>query len=118
MTVASAYLASSSNSPCWPGVQEGVPLRLDMWGVNLYTGGHFDRYIADYHGFEPGPAPAKTFAIPEYCPQHPTAVDAYIMRHQMAQNGLLRHLYAMLPNQHSGIPLLSSSGIQTGHARV
>ena len=23
-----------------------------MWGVNLYTGGHFDLYIADYYDYK------------------------------------------------------------------
>ena len=35
---------------CWP--QDGAPLRLNMWGFNLYTEGHFDLYIADYYDFK------------------------------------------------------------------
>lgn len=23
-----------------------------MWGVNLYTGGHFDLYVADYYDYK------------------------------------------------------------------
>ena len=33
-------------------VQDGAPLRLNMWGVNLYTGGHFDLYVADYFDYQ------------------------------------------------------------------
>ena len=35
---------------CWP--QDGAPLRLNMWGFNLYTEGHFDLYIADYYDYK------------------------------------------------------------------
>ena len=31
---------------------DGTPLELNMLGVNLYTGGHKDRYIAYYHSYE------------------------------------------------------------------
>lgn len=27
-------------------------MRLNMWGFNLYTDGHFDLYIADYYDFK------------------------------------------------------------------
>ena len=35
---------------CW--LQDGAPLRLNMWGFNLYTEGHFDLYIADYYDYK------------------------------------------------------------------
>lgn len=36
-------------------LQDGAPLRLNMWGFNLYTDGHFDLYIADYYDYKVSP---------------------------------------------------------------
>ena len=36
-------------------LQDGSPLRLNMWGFNLYTDGHFDLYIADYYDYKVRP---------------------------------------------------------------
>lgn len=98
-------------------LQKGAPLRLHMWGINLYTGGHFDDYIADYYGFEPGPPEANVYNVPDYCPPHPSTAESYVVRHQMRQNGVLRHLHAMLPNPHYGARLLSCTCVGKGGER-
>ena len=33
-------------------LQDGTPLRLNMYGFNLYTEGHFDLYIGDYYDYK------------------------------------------------------------------
>ncbi len=47
-----------------------TPLRLFMWGKNLFTDGHFDAYIVDYYNYVPGPAPEDTWSVPDICPKH------------------------------------------------
>lgn len=46
---------------------DGVPKKLDVWGINPYTGGHFDHYIATYSGFQPGDIDASVFEPPHLC---------------------------------------------------
>ena len=45
----------------WP--QDGAPLRLNMWGFNLYTEGHFDLYIADYYDYKVSAAITPPFQM-------------------------------------------------------
>ena len=33
-------------------MQDGTPLRFNLWGVNLFTEGHFDLYVADYLSYK------------------------------------------------------------------
>jgi hypothetical protein len=42
------------------GVQDGAPISLDMYG-------HFDRYIAKYLSYKPGPISESEFDIPDVC---------------------------------------------------
>ena len=54
--------------------KNAAPLRLDMWGVNWFTGGHWDHYIAEFYDFEADPQFADdTFAIPHLCENAPVA---------------------------------------------
>lgn len=47
---------------------DGTPVRLDMWGTNWFTGGHWDHYIAEFYDFEADPAfDDATFAMPPVC---------------------------------------------------
>ena len=82
--------------------RQNVPLRLEMWGVNLYTGGHFDDYQVDFHSFLAGPPPAGTFTVPAICPPKPSLDDSFVARHQLRHTGLVRHLSIMHPNMHFG----------------
>lgn len=46
----------------------GEPVKLDMWGRNWFSGGHWDHYIADFYAFEPEPHfPPGLFNTPEAC---------------------------------------------------
>jgi len=45
----------------------GAPLRLHMLGNDVFSGAHFDQWIADYTGFEPGRPDASLFEKPELC---------------------------------------------------
>lgn len=47
--------------------KEGVPKTLDIWGINPYTGGHFDHYIATYSGFKAEKAVDSVFEAPPLC---------------------------------------------------
>ena len=49
-------------------VQKGAPLRLNMWGVNLYTGGHFDLYVADYYDYKVSLSLISTNSMPMRSP--------------------------------------------------
>ncbi|KAK9812379.1 hypothetical protein WJX73_006336 [Symbiochloris irregularis] len=82
--------------------QGGSPLRLEMWGVNLYTGGHFDDYEVDFRNFSAGSPPTDIFKIPDICPLKPSVRDSYVGRMQMRHSGLMRHLAIMHPNAHWG----------------
>ena len=45
---------------------DGLPVELNMLGVNLYTGGHKDNYVAYYYGYEEVSAfPDGTFEAPD-----------------------------------------------------
>jgi len=46
---------------------DGAPVKLDIWGINPYTGGHFDHYIARYYDFHAGDLDASVFEAPELC---------------------------------------------------
>jgi hypothetical protein len=45
---------------------DGAPIKLDVWGINPYTGGHFDHYIANYHEWETD-VDAAAFDKPDMC---------------------------------------------------
>lgn len=44
---------------------QSAPVKLHMWGVNLYTGGHFDEYVVNYYNYKPGPIDDKIWEVPE-----------------------------------------------------
>ena len=81
-------------------LQEGAPLQLNMWGINIYTGGHYDHYIVNYFGFSKGPAPEGTFDVPDFCPTKPEPGNQMTPHHRQA--GLGAQLRRLLPNAHSG----------------
>ena len=78
-------------------VQDDVPLRLSMWGTNLFTQGHFDAYIVDYYDYRPVPAAAETWAVPDICPSQPEPENAATKRsHWLAE------IRSVLPSTHFG----------------
>ena len=51
-----------------------VPLRFDMWGINWFTGGHWDHYIAEFYDFEADPDFGNEFwKVPQVCDGAPYA---------------------------------------------
>ena len=77
-----------------------MPLLLNMWGINIYTGGHYDNYVVNYYGYREGPAPAGTFDKPHICPDKPEPEDELTPHHKQA--GLHAQIRRMLPNPHHG----------------
>ena len=73
---------------------------LNMWGINLYTGGHYDNYIVNYYGYREGPAPEGTFDKPDICPDKPEPGDGLTPHHKQA--GVHAQIRRMLPNPHHG----------------
>ena len=82
-----------------------MPLLLNMWGINIYTGGHYDNYVVNYYGYREGPAPAGTFNKPHICPDKPDPEDELTPHHKQA--GLHAQIRRMLPNPHHGEHLAS-----------
>ncbi|KAK9819683.1 hypothetical protein WJX72_001073 [[Myrmecia] bisecta] len=77
--------------------KEGAPLQLHMWGINLYTGGHFDEWISTYTDFKAGPLAEDVWSVPDFCPKEPS-----VMLPQHRETGLTADLRRMLPNAHYG----------------
>ena len=78
-----------------------MPLELNMWGINLYTGGHFDNYIVHYFDYQPGPQADTLFAKPDIChgkPELPAQQSGW--RHD-----LQAQIRSLLPNPYHGAPL-------------
>ena len=73
---------------------------LNMWGINLYTGGHYDNYIVNYYGYREGPAPEGTFDKPDICPDKPEPGEGLTPHHKQA--GVHAQIRRMLPNPHHG----------------
>lgn len=42
---------------------DGAPFELRMWGINLFTGGHFDDYRVRFTGYDAQPLKGAAFAI-------------------------------------------------------
>ena len=83
---------------CW-FLQDGtIPLRLYMWGKNLFTGGHFDAYVVDYYDYKPGPPADEVFSVPDYCP---TNISPDLSPNQQESHWISR-VRAALPSQHFG----------------
>lgn len=47
--------------------EDGQPLRLHMDGNDMFSGSHFDEYIADYEFVKPGPIDPSVFHTPKLC---------------------------------------------------
>ena len=47
--------------------EDGAPLRLHMDGNDMFSGAHFDEYIADYEYLKAGPVDAAVFEPPAIC---------------------------------------------------
>lgn len=47
--------------------EDGAPLRLHMDGNDMFSGAHFDEYIADYEYFKAGPVDEDVFRPPAIC---------------------------------------------------
>ena len=82
-----------------PVLQDGAPLRLYMWGKNLFTGGHFDAYIVDYYDYQPGSIDEDIFSVPDNCPKKlsPDLSPNFGKAHWHTK------LRAMLPSRHYGV---------------
>ncbi|KAK9824976.1 hypothetical protein WJX81_002463 [Elliptochloris bilobata] len=48
-------------------IADGAPLRLAMRGQDLFSGSHFDEYVAEYLSFKPGAPPSSVFNPPAEC---------------------------------------------------
>lgn len=47
---------------------DGVPVKLDMWGRNWFSGGHWDHYTAAFYSFDANPQfPDGLFNRPAAC---------------------------------------------------
>ena len=46
---------------------EGSPVRLHMHGNDLFSGAHFDEWVADFDHYAPGPPERSLFEEPELC---------------------------------------------------
>jgi cathepsin L len=83
----------------WTAVSDDRPLELSMLGVNLYTGGHKDVYVATYYNFEAAPDsgfPEGTFSPPPE--QDCTDADPDFAGKQRPHEFLRK----MMPNVHWG----------------
>ena len=49
------------------GAADGQPLRLHEQGNDLFSGSHFDEYVADYAYLKPGPIDPAVFEAPPVC---------------------------------------------------
>ena len=96
----SAHNTNMEHSMCRVSEQEGAPLMLNMWGINIYTGGHYDNYVVNYYGYRQGPAPPGTFNKPAICPDKPEPENALTPHHKQA--GIQAQIRRMLPNRHHG----------------
>jgi hypothetical protein len=82
----------------------GQPLRLHQQGNDLFSGSHFDEYVADYLYLKPGPIDPAVFQAPRICKgvavQKPTRPPAFPLR-----------MAALLPSVRLGAlqPLMPSS---------
>ncbi|EIE24547.1 cysteine proteinase [Coccomyxa subellipsoidea C-169] len=47
--------------------EDGAPMRLHMDGNDMFSGAHFDEYIADYEYLKAGPVDAAIFEPPAIC---------------------------------------------------
>lgn len=66
---------------------EGMPVRLHMFGQDMFSGSHFDTYIADYHLYRPGVPDPAVFERPIECtgvPEEATPGNLRPLAFQMA----------------------------------
>ncbi|CAL8460756.1 g287 [Coccomyxa elongata] len=83
--------------------KDGNPLRLNMWGVNLYTGGHFDLYISDYFDYKAGEIDEQEFDVPSFCPEKPDPDEPGSNGGRFHRNmGGIARMRSLLPNAHYG----------------
>eukprot|EP00884_Botryococcus_braunii_P023226 jgi/Botrbrau1/9588/Bobra.106_2s0011.2 len=47
--------------------EDGLPVRMHMHGQDMFSGSHYDTYIADYHVYRPGPPDPAVFKRPTEC---------------------------------------------------
>lgn len=76
---------------------EGVPLELWMMGVNLYTGGHKDEYVATFYDWQVGPIPDEEFEPPQNVACIPSEPDT-----AKAKFRVLTPLLQFFPSVHWG----------------
>lgn len=83
-----------------------MPLALDMWGVNLYTGGHYDNYVVRYTSYRAGPIPEAVFQKPDLC----AAKTLLAARAEGWRHDLHAQVASLLPNPYYGAPSDQSDG--------
>lgn len=80
---------------------DGYPLELNMVGVNLYTGGHKDNYIAYFYNYQPvDEFPEGAFDPPmdvECTDAEPDMITNVFSSHR-----LVHHFRSFMPNVHWG----------------
>ena len=81
--------------------QDDEPLELDMWGINLYTGGHYDNYIVHYTSYRAGSIPEAVFSKPDLCAEKP--VLAHVT--EGWRHDLHAQIASFLPNAYYGASL-------------
>lgn len=82
---------------------EGVPVRLHMFGQDMFSGSHFDTYIVDYQLYRPGAPDPAVFERPIECtgvPEEATPGNLRPLAFQMA---------TLLPAMPPRAPLLTAS---------
>jgi cathepsin L len=77
--------------------KDGAPVKLDIWGINPYTGGHFDHYVARYSSWQAGGLDEIVFDKPPHC--KPEGVDVMARRPGL---DLRTELLSLLPPAHHG----------------
>ena len=79
-----------------------------MWGINLYTGGHFDNYLVRYTSYRAGASPEAAFEKPDLCadkPLLPAKTEGW-------RHALHAQVASYLPNAYYGAPYALSSHIR------
>ncbi|KAK9814317.1 hypothetical protein WJX72_003933 [[Myrmecia] bisecta] len=71
---------------------DGAPLRLHMHGNDLFSGSHFDEWVADYTSFRPGRPDPVVFDPPKICENVERASPGRALAFRMRMGALLPHV--------------------------
>ena len=70
--------------------EDGDPVRLYMHGNDLFSGAHFDVYIADYYSYIPGHPDPSVFDLPGIC-------DDKLVEERTGRSSYALQMMALLP---------------------